>query len=174
MKFKSNAQRKAVMAKLRLNRVPYGIHPIPEEKREFQIAPGSPVGTQKEWKDYAKKEGYTFLEFNDHGKRKIVRVDEDKKTVSRPEKMTRFDTIKLANFEQKLESGRRLHFQSKEVRDEVYKKLRGKMDLKRKSIHGQILHPQYIADYEGQVETGIGNTQYKTMFPTLYELELKR
>ncbi len=46
-------------------------------------------------------------------------------------------------------------------------------EVRRSSIRGQQLHPQYVEDFEGpeKEQTGLGNTVYKTYFPILYEVE---
>lgn len=57
-------------------------------------------------------------------------------------------------------------FQNQQSRNEAWKAA-GKPG-RRTSIHNQLLHPQYVADWTGPVETGFGNTQYKTHFGVLY------
>jgi uncharacterized Zn finger protein (UPF0148 family) len=71
-------------------------------------------------------------------------------------------------------SGSRMKFQSKEHRDKVFKALKMKgLNVKKRVVKGQLLHPEYVEDYEGTVETGFGNTMYQTMFPTLYVVEVR-
>ncbi len=36
------------------------------------------------------------------------------------------------------------------------------------------MHPQYIRDFEGRYETGFGNTDYRTLFPVVYEVSWHR
>lgn len=65
----------------------------------------------------------------------------------------------------------RLLFSVKANRDAAWKKLGGR----RSSIRNQQLHPMYVVETrmtpEG-MDTGIGNTVYKTFFAVLYILEL--
>lgn len=65
-----------------------------------------------------------------------------------------------------------LLFQSRELRDSVARLLkdRGVKHTKRVS-KGQKIHPEYVADYVGHVETGFGNTMYRTYFANLYAIE---
>lgn len=62
---------------------------------------------------------------------------------------------------------------NKANRDSRYKELKtqGK-DVRRSSIRGQLLHPQYIEDFNGdeKYQTGLGNTVYKTFFSVLYSV----
>jgi hypothetical protein len=70
---------------------------------------------------------------------------------------------------------RRELYESKESRDKRFRELKAKYGdkfKKRRSV-GQILHPMYVKDYKGEIDTGIGNVQYRTMFPVLYRIELK-
>ena len=109
--------------------------------------------TLKEAKDFAKE----------LTKSKTLKAQTYKKTYSKTQAI---ETAKR---------GRRLLFQDKAHRDEVYKELTRKgLTVKRGSRKGQVLHPEYVEDYEGEVETGFGNTMYQYMFPTLYTIEVKR
>lgn len=64
-------------------------------------------------------------------------------------------------------------FQSKEIRDDVARFLRKKGVTARKgSSRNQCLHPEYVLDYEGILETGFGNTQYQTHWKVLYTLKV--
>ena len=55
-------------------------------------------------------------------------------------------------------------YQKKENRDARAKELRAQGHaVKRSSARNQQLHPEYLQDWEHEVETGIGNVQYKTM-----------
>lgn len=68
----------------------------------------------------------------------------------------------------------REHYQSKEKRDQRYKELKAKgHNVIRTISSNQLLHPQYVEDYEGaaKYDTGFGNTVYKTHFPKLYNVE---
>ena len=65
-------------------------------------------------------------------------------------------------------------FQSKEARDAAYHIARHRGErVRRSSMRNQLLHPQYVEDYEGpeKDDTGLGNTVYKTHFPVLYLLD---
>ena len=68
----------------------------------------------------------------------------------------------------------RLHFQSKEKRDAKYKELKatGHDVMKSRSV-GSLLHPEFIADYEGigKEDNKFGNTLYKTQWGVLYTVE---
>lgn len=97
-----------------------------------------------------------------------------KSSVLKNEDNKSFNTTQISSFRDKLDRGRTLHFQSKEARDSVYRELKDRVKLRRSTSTGSILHPEYVADYKGKIETGIGNTQYKTMFPKLYNLQMKR
>ncbi|RLE43286.1 hypothetical protein DRJ19_02855 [Candidatus Woesearchaeota archaeon] len=66
-----------------------------------------------------------------------------------------------------------------EVVDELYKDRRNRdkraRELKAKgyvvkkySIRNQVLHPEYVKDWDGEYETGFGNLDYKTLHPVLY------
>lgn len=48
---------------MRLYRVSYGSPKTPLKNREYILGLGSPVGTRKEWKEFAKKNGVKKLEF---------------------------------------------------------------------------------------------------------------
>jgi hypothetical protein len=68
----------------------------------------------------------------------------------------------------------RLHFQSKEKRDAKYKELKSQgHNLTKSRSTGSILHPEYIADYQGieKEDNKFGNTLYKTEWGVLYSLE---
>jgi hypothetical protein len=123
--------------------------------REYQLEGRGAVGTISEYKKIFPG-------------RKFVIVD----NISNRPKL--FTPMKVQEMQQKLESGRTLHFESKEARDTAYKELKGKLNLRRSSRPVAQLHPEYVEDYKGNVETGIGNTQYKTMFAPLYNLEMRR
>jgi hypothetical protein len=65
-------------------------------------------------------------------------------------------------------------YMNKANRDAEWNKSGGR----RSSIKNQLLHPQYVEDYEKETgvtltvaDCGFGNTIYKTHFATLYKLE---
>jgi len=68
----------------------------------------------------------------------------------------------------------RLTFQNRANRDTKYKELKaaGHNPTRSRSTN-QLLHPQYVTDYDGleKHDTGLGNTVYKTHFGRLYHLE---
>ena len=62
-------------------------------------------------------------------------------------------------------------YQDMKRRNARAKELRSQGHTVRRSSHrNQLLHPQYVVDWEGAVETGLGNTMYKTPFSVLYEV----
>lgn len=62
-------------------------------------------------------------------------------------------------------------FQSKAMRDEVVQILLGLgFSVHKSSISAQNLHPEYVTDYVGRLETGFGNSQYMTYWSRLYEV----
>lgn len=65
-------------------------------------------------------------------------------------------------------------YMNKENRDRRFKELKEQGHRVRKSSRkNQLLHPQYVKDFEGpeKEDTGIGNNVYKTYFSTLYIIE---
>lgn len=71
--------------------------------------------------------------------------------------------------------GHALTFQDRKLRDEVARLIRKqRIKLKLRSSRGQETHPEYVDDYEGTIESGFGNTMYKTYFPHLYHIEQVR
>lgn len=75
---------------------------------------------------------------------------------------------------ERIQRKRVLHFMNKENRDRAFKILKQRgINARRSSRQGQIIHPDYVEDYVGDVETGFGNTDYKRMFPVLYNLEIR-
>ena len=58
----------------------------------------------------------------------------------------------------------------KELR-EIY----GRDAVKVSTSNDQLIHPQYIDDFEGpeKTDTGIGNTVYKTYFKSLYHVNVR-
>jgi hypothetical protein len=68
----------------------------------------------------------------------------------------------------------REHYQSKEKRDARYKELKTLgWDVRKTSASNQLIHPQYVANFEGEekFDTGLGNTVYITSFVKLYTVE---
>jgi hypothetical protein len=60
---------------------------------------------------------------------------------------------------------------SKAKRDARAKQLKAEGHLVRRgTVRNQQLHPQYIEDFEGALETGFGNTQYQMSWSVLYEV----
>lgn len=67
-------------------------------------------------------------------------------------------------------------YQDKAKRDLRYKEFviqYGKDRVRRYSMSNQQLHPQYVTDWDGELVTGFGNTQYQTLFPKLYMVEVR-
>lgn len=65
-------------------------------------------------------------------------------------------------------------FCNKDLRDEVAKHLTRAGYLVRKgSVRGQQLHPEYVTDFVGEYQTGFGNTDYLTYWSVLYTIEIK-
>lgn len=64
-------------------------------------------------------------------------------------------------------------FKSKDERDK-WDKIAKSMGYvtKKSSIRAQNLHPEYIDDYEGQIETGFGNSMYDMFWAVIYKLEV--
>lgn len=62
-------------------------------------------------------------------------------------------------------------FQSKKLRDAVARLVAKRGIIATKGVrHNQNMHPEYVDDYEGEIETGFGNTMYDTFFKALYTL----
>lgn len=124
---------------------------------------------------YSKSKNRNYMR-NDSGqwidtKTEKIFLDTDKDGVPDNKDCRPFDPTK-----QDIERFRRRElYETKEKRDKRFKELKAKYGdkfQKRRSV-GQILHPMYVKDYKGELDTGIGNVQYKTMFPVLYRIELK-
>jgi hypothetical protein len=65
----------------------------------------------------------------------------------------------------------RLLYSKKENRDKAYILLKNAGITSFKSSLGlTLIHPEYIEDYSGEIETGFGNTMYQTRFAKLYIL----
>lgn len=67
-------------------------------------------------------------------------------------------------------------YQSKLNRDTRYRELveqYGKGNVMRGSVSNQELHPEYINDWDGPLERGFGNTQYKTFFAKIYTVNVR-
>jgi hypothetical protein len=91
--------------------------------------------------------------------------------------MTTYTKVKVSprEYADRFACGTELTFQSRELRDEVASILRGLgKSFKKRSSRHQLTHPEYVDDFEGVVESGFGNTMYKTYFPGLYHLEQVR
>ena len=66
-------------------------------------------------------------------------------------------------------------FKDKGKRDEVAKELKGLgYKVKRGNATNQQLHPEYVEDYEGSIETGFGNSMYQMFWRKLYTLKAWR
>ena len=66
-------------------------------------------------------------------------------------------------------------YQNRKARDERAKELRrAGWRVRVYTMRNQQCHPEYVKDYEGYYEIGIGNTDYKTVFPRLYCLEAEQ
>lgn len=64
-------------------------------------------------------------------------------------------------------------FQSKANRDAKVRELKAQgKNVTKTSICNQLVHPQYVKDYQGSYETGFGNTDYKTPFSVLYSYDI--
>ena len=62
-------------------------------------------------------------------------------------------------------------FISKEKRNELAAKCKKEGYIVKKSnVRNQQLHPEYIEDYEGQIEIGFGNSDYRRYWQVLYKL----
>jgi hypothetical protein len=68
---------------------------------------------------------------------------------------------------------RHLLFQSKENRDKAFDTLKayGHNNIVKGTTSNQRIHPEYVEDYEGEIETGFGNSMYNTPFKKLYKIE---
>ena len=72
----------------------------------------------------------------------------------------------------------RMLFMDKKNRDALYRKLKREgREVRRTSTRNQLIHAQYISDYEKvtgvvltEADKGFGNTIYKTHFKTLYKV----
>jgi hypothetical protein len=113
--------------------------------------------------DYAKKEAKSIVD-----------------GMKKPQKYSMEHSIKGGKWSKEymisqFERGRDVTFQNKAERDAFAKEMKNKgISIKKSSMAGQIMHPQYIADYEGEFQTGFGNTDYRTMFPTIYKVRRSR
>lgn len=66
-----------------------------------------------------------------------------------------------------------LLFESKETRDKEFKRMKSEgMKVRKSSTSNQLIHPQYIEDFDGpeKNDTGFGNSSYKTHFSKLYKI----
>lgn len=66
----------------------------------------------------------------------------------------------------------RLNFMSKVNRDRAFDLLKRNGISARKTMSSNVrLHPEYVEDYVGEIETGFGNSMYQTSFKKLYKIE---
>jgi hypothetical protein len=66
----------------------------------------------------------------------------------------------------------RLTFMSKVNRDRAFDLLKGAGVVARKTASSNVrLHPEYVEDYVGEIETGFGNSMYQTPFKKIYKIE---
>jgi hypothetical protein len=66
----------------------------------------------------------------------------------------------------------RLVFIDKANRDKAFDLLKRAGIVARKTTSSyQRLHPEYVEDYVGEIETGFGNSMYQTLFKKLYKIE---
>ena len=73
----------------------------------------------------------------------------------------------------RINSKRHLKFMSKSNRDIAFKLILKDINspaVKKSSVSGQLIHPEYIEDYVGEIETGFGNSMYQTYFKKLYKI----
>ena len=66
-------------------------------------------------------------------------------------------------------------YQDKAKRDARAKELKAQgLNVVRSTTGPQQIHPQYVEDYVGaaKLDTGFGNTVYKTGFSNLYKVEV--
>lgn len=69
----------------------------------------------------------------------------------------------------------RLLFCNRKNRDNYARELKAQgYKVRRTSTRNQLIHPEYIHDYNGYYETGFGNGYYKTHFGVLYIVEMER
>jgi len=62
-------------------------------------------------------------------------------------------------------------YMNKENRDRRARELKAQgRAVRRSSQRGVQLHPEYVKDWDGEVERGVGNMQYRTFFPVIYEV----
>ncbi|MCJ7768016.1 hypothetical protein MUP79_06465 [Candidatus Bathyarchaeota archaeon] len=107
-------------------------------------------------------------------------LDETESRIEKIDKILQRQRKKPANMQHAQEVKPLRHigelYQGKEARDKRYKELKAQYgDKFRRSTHrNQQLHPQYVQDWKGSLDTGFGNTQYQTSFPVLYTIEFKQ
>ena len=74
----------------------------------------------------------------------------------------------------RLQNQRSLLYMNKSNRDRAFLLVKkAGLKARRTSVRGQRIHPEYIEDYSGTIETGFGNTMYESSFSILYKLEIK-
>ena len=66
-------------------------------------------------------------------------------------------------------------FQNRRNRDERARELRKQgWRVRVYTMRNQQCHPEYVKDYEGEYQTGVGNVDYKTYFARLYCLRAEK
>ena len=74
----------------------------------------------------------------------------------------------------RIQSRKHLVFQSKANRDRAFTMVKAAgLNARRSTSRNQQVHPEYVEDYVGKIETGFGNVMYETVFPVLYRLEIR-
>src|SRR3970040_392874 len=74
----------------------------------------------------------------------------------------------------RIQSRKHLVYQRKENRDRAFTMVKAAgLNARRSTSRNQQIHPEYVEDYVGKIETGFGNVMYETLFPVLYVLEIR-
>jgi len=69
---------------------------------------------------------------------------------------------------------RSLRFINLKTRNRINKRLKAKgYNTRIRTANNQLIHPEYIQDWEKEYKTGIGNTDYKTFISSIYCVELR-
>jgi len=63
-----------------------------------------------------------------------------------------------------------LHFMKKENRDRAFDLVKNEFEVRKSVTNSQQLHPEYVEDYEGEIEVGFGNSMYQTYFKKIYNI----
>ena len=75
----------------------------------------------------------------------------------------------------RIQRGRTLHFMNKENRDKAFILVKqAGLNARKTTSSNQRIHPEYIEDYKGTIETGFGNSMYNMNFSKLYNLEIRQ